>query len=89
MKPKIVKLQILDYDANCEILFEYYLVNPDENKLSELKQMIEDRYNHDGLTDEEIEAREKFCDFIWDEIEEFIDNNFGTLDIDETYEIAY
>lgn len=91
---KIVKLDIVDNDFDsryCEdkVLRTYYLTDPDETKLAELKNMIEHRFDTDGLTDEEIEAREKFCDFIWDTVDEFINDNFATLDIDETYEIAY
>lgn len=91
---KIVKLDIVDndFDARCcddKVLRTYYLTDPDETKLAELKHMIEDRHDFDGLTDEEIEAREEFCDFIWDTVDEFINDNFATLDIDETYEILY
>jgi hypothetical protein len=91
---KIVKLDIVDndFDWRCcddKALNTYYLIDPDETKLAELKNMIEHRFDTDGLTDEEIEAKEKFCDFIWDEVEKFINENFNTLDINETYEIAY
>ncbi len=91
---KIVRLDIVDndFDWRCcddKVLNTYYLIDPDETKLAELKNMIEHRFDTDGLTDEEIEAKEKFCDFIWDEVEKFINENFNTLDINETYEIAY
>lgn len=89
MKLKIVKLQIVDYDANGEILFEYDLINPDRHKLAELKQMIENRHDYGGLTDKEIEAKEELCDFIWDKVNDFIAENFIVLNIGETYEIAY
>jgi hypothetical protein len=71
------------------VLRTYFLANPDETKLAELKHMIERRYDMDDLTDAEIEAREEFCDFIWDTVDKFVNDNFVVLDIDETYEIAY
>ena len=91
MKLKIVKLQIIDYDANGEIQREYDLVNPDRKKLEELKHMIEDRFDYqfEDLSDEEIKDAEEFCDAIWDIIHNFINKNFIVLNIDETYEIAY
>jgi hypothetical protein len=88
MKPKIVKLAIQDE----EIRDTYYLVNPDKDKLAELKNMIEHRFDYqyaDNLTDEEIGKAEQFCDNIWEEIDKFIVNNFVVLTIDEIYEIAY
>lgn len=95
MKQKIVKLNITDYemigDMECPdgVLLTYYLINPDEGKLKELKDIIEGRFYVDGLTDEEIEAKEELCDDIWGYITDFIDENFVTLDIDKTYVIAY
>ena len=88
MKPRIVKLEIKDNEIN-EVLDTYYIVNPDKSRLAELKKDIEGRFNYDGLDEEEIEAKEEFCDDIWNCIECFIKNNFITLDIDETYEIEY
>lgn len=94
MKQQIVKLDIVDTDVEFEtpILATYYLVNPDMNKLDELKEMIEHRLDYmckDDLSDEEIEQSEKFCDDIWGNIYNFIHENFTTLDIDNTYEIEY
>ena len=91
MTPKIVRLEIVDTDVEFEtpLLDTYLLVNPDKDKLAELKHMIEHRFDFDGLTDEEIEANEKFCDDIWGNIERFIVKNFIVLNIDETYEIEY
>ena len=88
MKPKIVKLEIKDNEIH-DVLETYYLVNPDKNKLAELKRDIEERFNYDGLDDEDIEAKEEFCDDIWNCIGCFIQNNFVVLDIDATYEISY
>ena len=96
MKPKIIQFDIVDNDYNpqyCEskVLRTYYLINPNSDKLSELCHMIEDRHNYDGLTDEEIEAREEFCGFIWDKIDEFINENFVVFDlkIDGVWEAKY
>ena len=92
MKAEIVKLQIVDYDANGEIMLEYDLINPDRKKLAELKHMIEGRYDYqfdDNLTDAEMEKAEQFRDNIWEEIEKFIADNFVVLTINEVYEIAY
>ena len=91
MKAKIVKLEIKDNDTAypMRILDTYLLLNPDKTKLAELKHMIEHRFDMDGLTDEEIEAREEFCDFIWGKVDKFITDNFIVLNIDKTYEISY
>lgn len=92
MKLKIVKLQIIDYDANGEILKEYDLINPDKAKLEELKHMIEHRNDYmfaENISDEEFDKAEEFADNIWECINEFISTNFVVLNIDETYEIAY
>lgn len=92
MKLKIVKVEIVDYDAGGEILFEYALVNPDRKKLTELKHMIEhrsDAFFDENATNEEIEAAEEFNDNIWENVVKFITENFVILHIDETYEIAY
>lgn len=89
MIAKIVKLDIVDNDLDDRVLCTYLLLNPNGTKLAELKHMIERRFDTDGLTDEEIEAREVFRDFIWDKVDAFITEHFVEIDIDETYEIAY
>lgn len=92
MKLRIVKLQIIDYDANGEIQLELDLINPDRKKLAELKHMIEHRNDalfDENATDEEIKCAEEFNDRIWDNIHAFIAEHFIVLDINETYEIAY
>jgi hypothetical protein len=91
MTPKIVRLEIVDTDVEFKtpLLDAYLLVNPDRDKLAELKHMIEHRFDTDGLTDEEIEANEKFRDDIWGNIARFINENFIVLDLDEIYEIEY
>jgi hypothetical protein len=91
MKPKIVRLEIVDTDVEFKtpLLDAYLLVNPDREKLAELKHMIEHRFDTDGLTDEEIEAKQNFCDDIWGNIERFINENFIVLHLDEIYDIEY
>lgn len=92
MKLNIVRLEIIDYDANSEVLLEYDLVNPDRKKLTELKRMIEHRSNalfDENATDEEIIAAEEFNDNIWENVEQYIMDNFIVLPVNETYEIAY
>lgn len=88
MKLKVVQLVIQDD----EIQDTHYLINPDKDKLEELKHMIEHRFEYqfeDNLSDEEIKKAENFCDAIWDHIACFIEQNFITFDIDEIYEINY
>ena len=88
MKLKIVQLVIKDD----EIQDSRYLINPDKNKLEELKYMIEHRFDYqfeDTLSDEEIEKAENFCNAIWGHVERFIEQNFIIFDIDEIYEIDY
>jgi energy-converting hydrogenase A subunit M len=41
------------------------------------------------ITDEEFDKAEELSNNIWDAIDLFISSNFVTLDIEETYEIAY
>ena len=92
MKLKIVKLQIIDYDANGEILLEHDLINPNKKKLEELKHMVEHRNDYmfaENLTDEEFDKAEELVNNIWDAIDLFISSNFIVLDIEETYEVAY
>lgn len=92
MKLNIIRLEIIDYDANSEILLEYDLVNPDRKKLAELKHMIEHRSDalfDENATDEDIIRAEQFNDNIWENVEKYIAENFVVLPINETYEIAY
>lgn len=72
------------------ILKTFYLIHPDEEKLNQLKQMIEHRldYQFEDLSDEEIKAAEAFNDNIWNYIYDFVENNFEQLEIHEC-EIEY
>lgn len=84
----IVKLEIKDE----EICDTCYLVNPNKDKLAELKHMVEHRFDYmcdENITDEEFDKAEELVSNIWEAIYLFISANFVTLDIDETYEIAY
>lgn len=93
----IVEVTIVDPDwADSEnlngVLGRYLLVNPDEDKLKTLKQMIENRFDYQNdktISNEEIEKAENFCDNIWDHIGVFIEENFISLDVDREFEIQY
>jgi hypothetical protein len=91
MKSRIVELVIKDNDIG-EIQDTYYLLNPNKDKLAELKQMIERRSDYqfeENLTDEEYLKAQELEDNIWEAIDLFISANFVTLTIDEIYEINY
>lgn len=73
---KIVKFNICDTDPEKpseKILSSWYLIDPDMDKLEELKKKLRDRIVN-------IDADEEF-EGIWD-IEDFILNNFETVNID-------
>ena len=73
---KIVKFNICDTQPEKEserILSSYYLVDPDMDKLEDLKKKLRDRMVN-------IDADDEF-EGIWD-VEDFILNNFETVDID-------
>lgn len=92
---KIVKVDIIDNDLSHNenpILDTYYLIDPDREKLQQLKEMIENRFEYqydETLSDEEIIAKELIVDNIWDCIYDFITTNFKILDINEVFEIKY
>lgn len=67
----IVRLDIVDNDwtESEQILFTFYLVNPDKDKLNALKEMIENRFDAD-------------YEFTWDVMFDYIETNFETIDID-------
>lgn len=73
---RIVKFNICDTDPEKpseKILSSWYLIDPDMDKLEELKKKLRDRMVN-------IDADEEF-EGIWD-IEDFILNNFETVNID-------
>ena len=73
---KIVRFNICDTDPEKpseKILSSWYLIDPDMDKLEELKKKLRDRMVN-------IDADEEF-EGIWD-IEDFILNNFETVNID-------
>lgn len=92
-KDKIVRVDIVDEeDFEERIQDSFYLVNPDREKLAELKSMIENRFEYlydDTLSDKEREKAEKFCENVWDDINKFVDDNFEQIVVDELFEIDY
>lgn len=79
---EIVKLQFHDADINEKdgILKTYYLVAPDREKLLELRQKVENRLNDPDYDD---------SDGYWDVIDNFVRDNFSTIEIAETFVIEY
>ena len=79
---EIVKLQFHDADINEKdgILKTYYLIAPDREKLLELRQKVEDRTNDQNYDDR---------DGYWDVIDDFVRENFSTIEIAETFIIEY
>lgn len=75
------------------LLRTYLLVNPDKHKLEELKDKVENRRDfedeYDNLTDEQIKAAEDFCDSIWDFIDEFVNQHFTVLSVNDDFNITY
>ena len=89
---EIVKLEFRDPDWDEGVLQTYYLEEPDEEKLAELKNRVENRFENmqrDDVTDEELKAAEDFIDNIWTRIDEFINENFKVIKIDKKYTINY
>ena len=79
---EIVKLQFHDADINERdgILKTYYLVNPDREKLVELRDKVENRFDEDHYDDR---------DGYWGAIDDFVRENFSTIEISETFVIEY
>ena len=97
-KDKIVEVVIRDpdWDENESypdgVLATHYLVNPDREKLEQLKLMIERRFDYsfrEDVSAEEIAEAEKFLDNVWDNIAKFIEENFVSLNISDTFTISY
>lgn len=79
---EIVKLQFHDADINEKdgILKTYYLIAPDREKLLELRQKVENRTDDPNYDDR---------DGCWDVIDDFVRENFSTIEIAETFIIEY
>jgi hypothetical protein len=79
---EIVKLQFhdADIDERDGILKTYYLVNPDREKLIELREMVENRFDDENYDDR---------DGYWGVIDDFVRANFSVIDISDTFVIQY
>jgi hypothetical protein len=79
---EIVKLQFHDADINERdgILKIYYLVNPDRERLVELRSMVENRFDDDNYDDR---------DGYWGVIDNFVKSHFSTIEISDTFVIEY
>jgi hypothetical protein len=79
---EIVKLQFHDADINERdgILKTYYLIAPDREKLLELREKVENRFNDPNYDDR---------DGYWDVIDDFVRKNFSTIEIADTFVIEY
>lgn len=91
---RIVKLDIVDNEVfdGSPVLETYYLIDPDKEKLRQLKHMVENRLDYeydDTLSEEEYSYAEERANNPWEFIDLFIAMNFKTLDIDELFEINY
>ena len=88
---KIVRLDFVDNDIS-PILETYYLIDPDKNKLEELQQKLNARYDYeydDTLSEEEYEYMREIDNDPWGFIELFVEMHFKTLNIDEVFEINF
>jgi len=79
---KIVRVDIVDSDVSLEDRLQdtFYLVEPNEDRLKELKDMVEQRFNRAENNEPAIEQYTEVIDFIY--------ANFATIDI-ETIEIGW
>lgn len=85
MNLNIVRVDVVDDDVsftNERILETFYLINPDEQKLSFLKNKIETRF------DESFDNKEEQLEDWWAFIYDFVRNNFKVLDV-KTKEIEW
>lgn len=81
----IVRVDVVDNDVsftNERILETFYLIDPDEQKLSFLKNKIETRF------DESFDNKEEQIEDWWAFIYDFVRNNFKVLDV-KTKEIEW
>ena len=76
--PKIVRVDIVDNDApyNEQLQDTFYLVDPDEKKLEEFKDLVEGRF-----ADAEEDKVNPFIDSYLSVID-YVNANFTTLDIE-------
>lgn len=75
-KQRIIRLDIVDNEPEKqgkEILATYYLIEPNEDKLNALKELIEKRNSGDEVSEIGI----------WD-IDTFVAKNFILLDVERT-----
>ena len=79
---EIVKLQFHDVDINEHdgILKTYYLVNPERERLIELRNMVENRFDDPNYDDR---------DGYWGVIDDFVRANFSVIEISDTFVIEY
>ena len=79
---EIIKLQFHDSDIDERdgILKTYYLIAPDKEKLIELREMVENRFNDPNYDDR---------DGYWNVIDDFVRSNFSTIEIADTFIIKY
>ena len=79
---EIIKLQFHDSDVNERdgVLKTYYLIAPDREKLCELREKVENRFDDPNYDD---------SDGYWDVIDDFVRNNFSTIEIADTFVIEY
>lgn len=95
MKVKITKLKIIDRDVDWgenPVLDCFLLVSPDKKKLNELKEMVEGRFDYqfdDNISEEDFKTAEMFAGNVWDNVYEFIEDNFTVIDVDTSYEIEW
>jgi hypothetical protein len=78
---KLTEIQITT--PNGEILGSYTVKNAKEEDLEKLKNMIETRFDFEGLTNEEIAKRVEINDAIWYHINTFIDANFERVEVEK------
>lgn len=79
----IVRLDIVDNYGDCSILLDtYYLANPDEEKLQELKSMVENRYK------DKKSGKDNPFAYNYSGVKDYVINNFRTIDI-ETREVKW
>lgn len=91
---KIVRLDFVDTDPQPDIgrvLVSYYLVNPDMEKLEEIRKKVEARFD-DVYTDDLDDGGSEICDEPTfggiDEVEELLKENFMLISLD-TEEIKW